>query len=904
MSIHSLSPAAPRADGGPALTRLSTDDGGAPLLVRTHDLASSPAEVARLEHEWSLRDVLDSSASLRPLSLVREGGSVSLVFADPGGALLADLVGAPWELPTALRVAIGLATALVRLHARGLAHGELGPASVLADLATGACWLTGFGASVPALDGRPVDPRRDLRGCGLTLHALLTGGPAADAASPERWASTLPPALARVVARLFAEADDERYTSAGHLLADLRRCAAALEARADAPRTSPETALTVADDMRGVVDMVPGLVWSARADGSIERINQRWRDYAGEAAAGLLGWSWATSDLIHPDDRSALVERWAALLVAGEEGRTEARLRRADGRYRWFQIQAVPLRDERGAVARWWGLNSDIDDQKQVQARVAGEQRLLEMITRGEPTAAILEGVVRLVESASSGLRASILLLEEDGVTLRYAAAVNLPRSFTQAIDGAAIGPEAFSCGTAAYRRALVVIADVETDPLALRYRDVALAHGLRACWSLPMLSAEGRVLGAFGIYAHEPRSPDRADLELLERCTHVTSIAVERSQSEEALRRSEAYRAEAERLSRTGSFGFDLISREFSFSDGISEIVGLPRSPRPTLAQVAAKIHPGDRERVADAVRQALRDGANFDYEHRLVMDDGAVKLVRVLGRSRVTSAGRFELVGAATDITASRRAADELQQAQAALTHVARVTTLGELAASIAHEVNQPLAAIVADASAALNWLAADPPDLGKVHESLTAILGDGERAGQVLLRIRSLLSRAAPRYRPCCLNEVVRGVVPLVAPEFARQGVTVQEALLPDLPQVTGDPVQLQQVVLNLLLNAGEASRDLPAERRRVVVSSFVERRASGSFAHVAVEDAGVGLDAGADRARLFEPFYTTKENGLGMGLPISRSILQRHGGKLWASANEGFGATFQFALRVAE
>jgi PAS domain S-box-containing protein len=666
---------------------------------------------------------------------------------------------------------------------------------------------------------------------------------------------------------------------------------------------APEAHLQAGSGRRGILDELPGLVWSARQDGSVELLSRRWGEYTGKADAELLGWAWTAADLIHPDDHASLVETWAALRASGKEGRMEARLRRADGVYRWFQIQAGPVLDDRGNVVGWWGLNSDIDDQKQAQAQAADEQRLLEMITRGEPTSAILEGVVRIVERGSSSLRATILLLDEDGLTLRHAAVLSLPRSYTDAIDGTPIGPNAFSCGTAVWRRELVVLADIEKDPLGAPFRANALAHGLRACWSTPMLSSDGRVLGAFGIYATKPRTPTKSDLELLERCSRVTSIAIERSQSEEALRRSEAYRAEAERLSRTGTFGCDLQRREFTMSDGICEIIGLPSLPRPAIAQIASRIHEGDRERVADAVRQALRDGTTFDYEHRLVMEDGSVKLVRVVGRSRVTAAGNHEIVGAATDITASRRAADELQRAQAALTHVSRVTTLGELAASIAHEVNQPLTAIIADANAALNWLAADPPDVRRARESLTAISGDGERAGQVLLRIRSLLSRSPPRHRPCCLNQVVRDVVPLGLSELARLGLAVQQALSPDLPQVSGDPVQLQQVVLNLMLNAAEASKDMPPERRRVVIRTFVERRASGPFVHVAVDDAGVGLDPAIDKARLFDAFYTTKENGLGMGLSISRSIIERHGGKLWARPGEVFGATFAFAIGAA-
>ena len=330
-------------------------------------------------------------------------------------------------------------------------------------------------------------------------------------------------------------------------------------------------------------------------------------------------------------------------------------------------------------------------------------------------------------------------------------------------------------------------------------------------------------------------------------------------------------------------------------------EIVGCPATPRPTLAQIAARIHPDDRARVSELVRQALRTGDNFDHEHRLVMDDGAVKLVRVVGRTRVATSGAAELVGAATDITASRRAADELQQAQAKLTHIARVTTLGELAASIAHEINQPLAAIIADASAALNWLAADPPRVERVRESLLAIIGDGERASEVLLRIRALLARSAVRHRPCDLNAIVRDIVPLVAPGLARHDVAVDLDLAGELPPVPGDPVQLQQVVLNLLLNAGEAARELPPERRRVQLRSFVETRSATSFVHVAIADHGPGV-AERDADHIFDAFYTTKENGLGMGLSISRSIIDRHGGRLWARPNQPFGAIFQFALEV--
>jgi len=244
-------------------------------------------------------------------------------------------------------------------------------------------------------------------------------------------------------------------------------------------------------------------------------------------------------------------------------------------------------------------------------------------------------------------------------------------------------------------------------------------------------------------------------------------------------------------------------------------------------------------------------------------------------------------------------RQAAEALHQAREELARVTRVTTLGELAASIAHEVNQPLAAIIADASACLHWLEADRPDLDSVREALAAVVKDGERAGEVITRIRALLSRSSVAHGPCDLAEVIRDVLLLVGPELERHGTVLQASLAPDLPSVMGDRVQLQQVLLNLLLNAAEAVRNVPPERRRLLVRSAVEQRDDRAWAVVAVEDAGVGFRE-EQAARLFEAFYTTKPGGLGMGLSISRSIMEGHRGRLWATANPGHGATFHFAL----
>ena len=249
--------------------------------------------------------------------------------------------------------------------------------------------------------------------------------------------------------------------------------------------------------------------------------------------------------------------------------------------------------------------------------------------------------------------------------------------------------------------------------------------------------------------------------------------------------------------------------------------------------------------------------------------------------------------------DITERKRAEDALNQARAELAHVSRVTTLGELAASIAHEINQPLAAIVADASACLNWLRDDHAPLDQVREALTAVVNDGNRAAAVLTRVRALLARSAVARQPCQLGRVIGDVLLLVRPELSRHGISLQTSVAADLPLVLGDRIQLQQVFINLLVNASEATRESPAERRRLVVRATRETIDDGPWAVVAVEDAGVGLRE-VEPGHLFEPFYSTKPGGLGMGLSISRSIIDSHGGRLWARANAAHGATFHVAL----
>jgi len=374
-------------------------------------------------------------------------------------------------------------------------------------------------------------------------------------------------------------------------------------------------------------------------------------------------------------------------------------------------------------------------------------------------------------------------------------------------------------------------------------------------------------------------------------------------SRAEEALRRSEVYLAEAQKLSHTGSFGWDVSSGKIYWSQETFRIFGYEPPAEPSLELVLHRTHPQDRALVRRLIDRIVQNRKDFDFEHRLLMPDGSVKYLRVVGRPSKEGPGGFEFVGAVTDVTERKQAEEELRQkevslreAQTELAHVSRVTTLGELAASIAHELNQPLTGMVTNANAGLHWLAGDAPNFAEVREAIRRIIRDGNRAGEVISRVRALFKKARMAKERLDLNEAIEEVVILTQNEVQRKNVALRMELAADLPAVMGDRVQLQQVVMNLILNAVEAMDSVEDRDRELVVRT---ERGEGDEVRVTVRDSGVGFDP-LNAERIFHAFHTTKPGGLGMGLAISRSIIEWHGGRLWAEPNDGPGATFRFTL----
>jgi signal transduction histidine kinase len=415
-------------------------------------------------------------------------------------------------------------------------------------------------------------------------------------------------------------------------------------------------------------------------------------------------------------------------------------------------------------------------------------------------------------------------------------------------------------------------------------------------------------------LFANLLSAAQRRAAESLRRSRDDLLAAIEdQRRIEGALQHSEMYLAEAQRLSHTGSFGWDISSGKIFWSEETFRIFEYDKAVSPTVDVVLQRVHPEDLALVQRVIDRATSDGKDFDFAHRLLMPGGSVKHVHVVAHGVSDESGRTEFVGAVMDVTERKRAEEALhaenaeriraeealRNAQADLARAARLTTMGELAASIAHEVNQPMMAVVTNADTCSRWLAKDPPDLDEARQAAERIVGAGHRAGDIIRTIRALARKATPETTRFDINAAVADVLTLTRGELQRHDILLETELSADLEPVLGDPGQVRQVVLNLIVNGVEAMTEGMHGSRVLRVSS---RMAGPGDVLIAVADTGTGLDP-TKMDSIFDAFFTTKPEGMGMGLSICRSIVEAHGGRLWASSNSPRGSIFQFTLPSA-
>lgn len=423
-----------------------------------------------------------------------------------------------------------------------------------------------------------------------------------------------------------------------------------------------------------------------------------------------------------------------------------------------------------------------------------------------------------------------------------------------------------------------------------------------------PIRDSDGRIVKWFGTCT-DITDRKRAEqvlkdheLELSQARDLLETKVMERTKE---LRRSEAYLEEAQKLSKTGSWARVSATGEMRYwSEECYRVLGFePQDGLPRFETFLQHIHPDDQRRVRETAERAGREKVDYDVDYRIVHPGGHVRDIHTVGHPVLSPSGDVvEFVGTVMDVTERRQAEKErerLRQAQADLAHINRATTMGELTASLAHEINQPIAAAVTDARTCLRWLAREQPDIGEARESAARMVKAVTRASEIISRLRQLFKKGAPQTSLVDVSEVIQEMVVLLRSEASRYSVSIQTELSADSPRVMADRVQLQQVLMNLMLNGIEAMQDRKSGDRLTISS----QRGEGGQLLISVSDTGVGLPA--ERAdQIFNAFFSTKAQGTGMGLSISRSIIESHGGRLWATSNSERGTTFNFTLPTAE
>jgi PAS domain S-box-containing protein len=617
-------------------------------------------------------------------------------------------------------------------------------------------------------------------------------------------------------------------------------------------RATGETELRESESrFRIVADAAPVLIWMSGVDKLYTFFNKPWLEFTGRSLEREIGNGWAEG--VHPDDLQKCLDVYTESFDARKPFVMQYRLRRYDGEYRWVSDQGVARYNPNGKFAGYIGSCVDVTDLiKKDEALREFEERV---VLAAEATH---HGVWELDTTTNelwmSDKARSLFQFDPDG-------------RLDQAMHQARIHPEDRALWESAVKHAIETQGDY-----ALEYR-VLLPDG-----TLRWIGGRGRcVTGKHG------------------KGKRLIGVSVDITQQKEA---QDLFRLAAEG-SHLGVWHWDEIAKTLTWDGATRDMFGASTDGEITIDTFYRALHPDDAERVKQTWRRALELRLPYQIEFRTQRTDGTIRWVDARGRGYYDEAGKpLSMTGVAFDITDRKEAELAAQRNREDLGHLSRVAAMGELAASIAHELNQPLSGIVSNAAAGQRFIDRGDVDLTELRELLTDINADGRRAGDVIRGIQSMVKKRAPARERVNLNDLVMKVVQMVKPNAMLHSCELGTFLDPGLPAVEGDPVQLQQVLLNLVINAFDAMRDASVRSRKVAIAT--ERNGDGTI-RISVRDYGVGIPEEA-RERLFDQFFTTKKEGLGMGLSIVRSIVESHGGTIAAENADGGGARFQFIIPV--
>jgi PAS domain S-box-containing protein len=615
-----------------------------------------------------------------------------------------------------------------------------------------------------------------------------------------------------------------------------------------------------------LVDTVPTQIWCVSPEGNPSYINKTMMDYIGmkledfDAKGGLRG---AIGDLVHPDDREALHGALSHSLSTGEPFALRFRNRRGDGVYRWQEGRAAALRNESGAIIQWYGANIDIDDMLATEEALRASTRQLQQMIDAVPINILSYDPAGRLTSASKRYLEHVgtppdHVQDFEALARHVAHPDDLPIMLRRALDGFATGTPFVNRFRRRDRNGAYPWIEARAQPL----RD---ASGAVVQWYMVSIDIEAEVR-----IQEELRERERFVWHLVETLPAMIDCA---SPKGEPIYRSQRLRQ---------FLGYELETLDGSGKTRLD-------------ATLDAGVHPDDVAGVKERYAHCLATGEPYARRHRLRRFDGEYRWVETRAEPMRNAEGAIVQWNVmCLDIDGEVRAQEELRLAQERLARASQAASLAELSASIAHEVNQPLAAVVANSYACQRWLTALPPNIERAHRTVERIIRDANAAADVVSRVRALFRQSVDSRISMALGDVIAEARELMAEEARRRSARLDVEVESDLPFVAADRVQLQQVLVNLMRNGMEAMDARPGDK-----TLRVRVRRIGEAMQVEVSDRGRGIE---QPDKIFEPFFTTKPHGMGMGLAICRSIIESHGGKLWAEANKPSGATFIFTLPI--